>query len=196
MLASSAIMFNAANCGDNAIYLSVADWTGEGDRMIANLGRTSRLSGKPFYMCWWQIEGFARLDEWEAHFRTPEGRLYTAETPVSRAMRFTRNGLYDEIIGEGPVPQGLHLIEFFDAAGTPNLQLRNYFENRKAAAMPGQLLYVINRIGLLAPDPGGMALWSFANYVEAEAFIRAKPPTCAVRFAQAGLYRNFGEEIP
>ena len=29
-LVSSAIMLNAANCRDNAIYLSAADWTGEG----------------------------------------------------------------------------------------------------------------------------------------------------------------------
>ena len=163
--------------------------------MIANIGRTQRLSGEPFYMCWWEINGFARLDEWEAHFRTPEGRLYTAETPVSRAMRFTRNGLYDTIIGAGPLPGGLHFIEFFDAQGAPPSDLKDYFQRRVAKAAPGKLVYVINRIGLLAPDPGGMAVWNFADYVAAESFIRAAPPAGPVRFVQAGLYRNFGEEI-
>lgn len=172
------------------------DWTGEGDKMIANLGRTQRLSGEPFYMCWWEITGFARLDEWEAHFRTPEGRLYTAETPVSRAMRFTRNGLYDALIGEGPVPEGLHLIEFFDAPGATHDALRTYFASRSQAAAPGRLTYLINRIGRLAPDPGGMALWTFADYVSTESFIRALPPGGPARVVKAGLYRNFGEEIP
>ena len=171
------------------------DWIGEGDRMIANLGRTQRLSGEPFYMCWWEIKGFARLDEWEAHFRTPEGRLYTAETPVSRAMRFTRNGLYDAIIGEGSIPSGLHLIEFFDSKGASPTELRDYFQSRTPKAVPGKLLYLINRIGLLAPDPGGMALWSFSDYASAEDLIRTAPPSGPVRFVQAGLYRNFGEEI-
>jgi hypothetical protein len=171
------------------------DWTGEGDRMIANLGRTQRLSGEPFYMCWWEIKGFARLDEWEAHFRTAEGRLYTAETPVSRAMRFTRNGLYDAIIGEGPIPSGLHLIEFFDPQGAPHLELRDYFQSRTPEAAPGKLLYLIDRIGLLAPGPGGMALWNFSDYASAEDFIRTSPPPGPVHFVQAGLYRNFGEEI-
>ena len=61
------------------------DWTGEGDRMIANVGRTQRLSGEPFYMCWWEIKGFARLDEWEAHFRTA-GRapLYRRNASLAR----------------------------------------------------------------------------------------------------------------
>jgi len=172
------------------------DWTGEGDKMIANLGRTQRLSGEPFYMCWWEINGFERLDEWEAHFRTPEGRLYTAETAVSRAMHFTRNGLYDALIGNGPVPQGLHLIEFFDGADASNEAIRAYFESRAQKALPGKLTYLINRIGRLAPDPGGMALWTFADYVSAEAFIRTKSMPGAARIVSAGLYRNFGEEIP
>ena len=148
-------------------------------------------------MCWWEIEGFARLDEWEAHFRTPEGRLYTAETPVSRAMHFTRNGLYDEIIGEGPVPQGLHLIEFFDAAGHSELAIARLFREPQSSGNAGHSsLYVINRIGLLAPDPGGMALWTFANYVAAEAFIRAKPPTCPVRFVQCRALSQFRRRNP
>jgi len=55
--------------------------------------------------------------------------------------------------------------------------------------------YLINRVGLLAPDPGGMAVWNFADYVAAEGFIRRTPPSGPVRIVQAGLYRNFGEEI-
>jgi hypothetical protein len=99
------------------------------------------------------------------------------------------------IVGDGPLPGGLHLIEFFDAQGASTAEIRDYFQSRVAKAAPGKLLYLINRIGFLAPDPGGMAVWNFADYVAAEAFIRKAPPPGPVRFTQAGLYRNFGEEI-
>ena len=94
------------------------------------------------------------------------------------------------------MPEGLHLIEFFEAADASNEALSAYFESRKQTALPGKLTYLINRIGRLAPDPGGMALWTFADYVSAEAFIRAKPSQGPARIVTAGLYRNFGEEIP
>jgi hypothetical protein len=55
---------------------------------------------------------------------------------------------------------------------------------------------VIKRLGLMAPDPGGIALWTFDSYVAAEGFLRAKAPTGPVTIRSAGLYRNFGDDIP
>jgi hypothetical protein len=172
------------------------DWASEQDRMVANLGRTMKLGPEPHYMCWWQISSLARLDEWEAHFREEAGRLYLAESPVVRAMNFYRCGLYDVIHGEGEVSPGLHLIEFFSSSGMSAEALGDHFAERSAGAGAGRLAYVIHRVGLLAPDPGGMALWSFASYVEAEPFIRRQVPADTVRIESAGLYRNFGDDIP
>lgn len=173
------------------------DWVSEEDVMIANLGRTMRVGPPPAYMCWWRIRSIARMDSWEAHFRTPEGQLYAAHTPVSRALNFTRCGLYDEIIGgDEPVPSGLHLVEFFAADGVEPAALRQHFEKRAAAAPAGRLLCVINRVGLMAPDPGGMALWSFDSYVAAEPFLRLPRNDGPAPVREAGLYRNFGEDIP
>ena len=170
------------------------DWVADGDVMVANLARTMRLSGEPHVTCWWRIKGLARVDEWEAHFRTPEGRLYQAETPVTAAVNFTRNGLYDEVIGEGKVPVGLHLLELFDADAIAAADLRKLFEARAKSAPAGRLLHVLKRIGKLAADPGSMALWTFDSYAAAEPSLRAKPPA-DLPITAAGLYRNFGDEI-
>ena len=172
------------------------DWSSPEDRKIANLARTMRLAPVPHYMCWWQIKSIARVDAWEAFFRTADGRLYTAESPTSKVLNFTRNGLYDEIVGDGPVPAGLHLAEFFSGDDATAEETRRYFESRANAASTGRLTYVLKRIGLLAPDPGGIALWTFPDYVAAEPFLRTPRPKGALRVVEAGLYRNFGDDIP
>ena len=176
--------------------LGVQDWVSEGDRMIANLGRTMRLAPEPHYMAWWQIPSIARMDEWEAHFRKPEGRLYLAESPTNKALTFTRCGLYDGIIGDGEVPPGLHLVEYFvpDPAGSD--AVKRWFADRAEKARAGKLTYVLTGVGLLAPNPGGIALWTFGSYAEAEPFVRTRVPSSVMKITEAGLYRNFGEDIP
>ncbi len=171
------------------------DWTGEGDVMVANLARTMRLAGEPNYMVWWRISGPERVDAWEAYFRSPEGRLYQAETPVTQAVRFLRNGLYDEVIGEGQVPLGLHLVEHFDTDDVSAAELKRLFEARAKAAPAGRLRHVLKRVGKVAPDPGGMALWTFDSHKAAEPFLRQPPAAHGLAITAAGLYRNFGDDI-
>lgn len=169
------------------------DWQSDKDVMVANLARTMKIGPGPQAMCWWKISGFERLDEWEAHFRTPEGRLYMAESPVARALDFYRAGLYDVVVGEGAVPPALHLVEFFDPAGRGAEEIWAIFAGRDGG--DGRLAYLLTRAGLLGPNPGGIALWSFSSYVSAERFARsATPAACAVR--EVGFYRDFGEAIP
>jgi hypothetical protein len=170
------------------------DWSSDQDVMVANLGRTMKIGPQPHYMCWWKIASIARMDEWEAYFHTDEGKHYAATSPVPRALDFYQAGLYDEIIGDGKLPDGLHLVEFFVADSASPESVRDFFRQRAAAG--GRLTYVIKRLGLMAPDPGGMALWTFPSYVAAEGFMRATPPGGAVRVTAAGLYRNFGDDIP
>ncbi|HWA49341.1 MAG TPA: hypothetical protein VG742_13780 [Dongiaceae bacterium] len=170
------------------------DWVSDQDVMVANLGRTMKIGPQPHYMCWWQIKSIARMDEWEDYFRTAEGKHYAATSPVPRALDFYQAGLYDEIIGNGKVPDGLHLVEFFSADDAGNEDVRAYFERRFTGS--GKLTYVIKRLGLMAPDPGGIALWTFENYVAAEGFLRTKASAGPVIIRGAGLYRNFGDDIP
>ena len=57
------------------------------------------------------------------------------------------------------------------------------------------LRFPLRRIGLTGPDPGGMAVWTFQTYVEAEPFLRRRPKDGPARLVDIGLYRNFGEDI-
>lgn len=173
------------------------DWVGDGDLMIANLARTMRLAPVPHYMVWWRINGPSRIDEWEAYFRSPQGRLYQAETAVTHAVRFLQNGLYDEIIGgdASPLPPGLHLVEYFSSDTIEADDLRQRYEARAHAAAAGKLRHVLKRLGMLAPDPGGVALWSFASHAEAEPFLRSPVAADGLTVISRGLYRNFGDDI-
>ena len=171
------------------------DWSGS-DRIVANLGRTMRLAPTPHYMCWWQIPSIKRMDEWEAYFRSSEGRIYLSESPTGKALHFQRCGLYDEIIGHGEVPSGLHLVEFFAAQGQSAGEIKHWFSERAGDSGDGRLTYVINRLGLIAPDPGGIAIWTFPDYAGAEPFLRRTPQAGPIAVTAAGLYRNFGEDTP
>ena len=170
------------------------DWASDQDVMVANLARTMKIGPQPHYMCWWRIKSIARMDEWEDYFRTAEGKRYAASSPVPRALDFYQAGLYDEIIGDGTVPDGLHLVEFFAADHAETGELRDYFQRRFGGS--GRLTYVVRRLGLMAPDPGGMAIWTFNDYQTAEGFMRAKAPHGPAKVVSAGLYRNFGDDIP
>jgi hypothetical protein len=171
------------------------DWAGEGDVMVANLARTMRLSGEPTHFVWWRIPGIARIDEWEAFFRTKEGRLYTAETPVTHAVRFLRNGIYDEVIAADVLPSGLHLVELLDGDGASADDLKRIFDERARAAPSGRLLFLLKRLGQMAPDPGSVALWTFESYAAAEPFLRSPPAAGGLRIVSSGFYRRFGEDI-
>jgi hypothetical protein len=170
------------------------DWVSDQDVMVANLGRTMKLGPEPHYMCWWQVASIARMDAWEAYFQTEEGKHYATTSPVPRAMEFYQAGLYDAVIGTGEVADGLHVVEFFEADSSSAADVADDFRRRKPAT--GRLAYVLKRLGLMAPDPGGIALWTFPSYVAAEEFLRAPAPEGAMRITAAGLYRNFGNDIP
>jgi hypothetical protein len=172
------------------------DWSSPEDVMVANLARTMKLGPEPHYMCWWQIAGMARLDAWEEHLKSPEGRLYLADSPVAKVMEFYRCGLYDVALGSGAVPSGLHLVEFFTDDDGSLDAIAEWFTVRARSAPSGRLTYVLRRVGLLAPDPGGIAVWTFGSYAEAEPFVRAGAPPDGCTIVSMGVYRNFGEDVP
>jgi hypothetical protein len=172
------------------------DWSADEDVLVANLARTMKLGPEPHHMCWWRIPGIARLDAWERHLKTVEGRLYLAESPVAKVMEFHRCGLYDVCLGEGEMPSGLHLVEFFADDGRGPEEIADRFAARARTAPAGTLTYVLRRVGLLAPDPGGIAVWTFGSYAEAEPFARAEPKIEGCSVVAAGLYRRFGEDVP
>jgi hypothetical protein len=167
-------------------------WVSDIDLKIANLGRAERIAPEPSAICLWRHPGMARMDEWEASFRTDAARRDSAFQATRMAIHFKRGGLYDEIIGGEPLGDGLHYIEFFETdEGIGDDQLRDNFRKRATRHPGGKLGFVLRRVGLLAPDPGCMAIWTFAGYAAAEPIVREKHGNNPLRPVQAGLYYNF-----
>jgi hypothetical protein len=167
-------------------------WVSDIDVKIANLGRAERIAPEPSVICLWRHPGMSRMDEWEASFRTDAARRDPAFQATRMAIHFKRGGLYDEIIGGEPLGGGLHYIEFF-AAGSDvgDDQMRENFSKRAKRYPEGKLDFVLRRVGLLGPDPGCMAIWTFADYAAAEPIVREHHGTNQLRPVQAGLYYNF-----
>ena len=171
-------------------------WVSDIDVKVANLGRAERIGPQPSVICLWRHPGMARMDEWEASFRTEESRRDPAFQATRLAIHFVRGALYDEIVDGPPLGKGLHYIEFF-AAGEDHADeaVREHFANRARRYPDGKLDFVLRRVGLLGPDPGCLAIWTFASYAAAEPIIRERHGANPLRPVQAGLYWDFEDAL-
>lgn len=170
------------------------DWPVAEDVVVANLARMNKLGPEPHYMCWWGIKSLARIDEWRNYYVSEDGRRHLANSRDAQVLDFQRHGIFDIVMGSGIVAGGLHIAEFFDADALTSAQIQTLFQDRNASATPGRLDYVLKRLGMLAPEPGGIALWSFPTLAAAEPFLRAPIPTGELIVSARGVYRPMGEE--
>ena len=67
--------------------------------------------------------------------------------------------------------------------------------NGRGSIRRGKLDFVLRRVGLLGPDPGGLAIWTFADYAAAEPIVRERHGGNPLRPLQAGLYYDFEEAL-
>jgi hypothetical protein len=172
-------------------------WTDPHDKLVGSFGRTMRLGPLPSYLAFWQCRGMARLDEWEAHFRSEAGLRDRHENATHRAIHLQRAGCYDEIV-EGPAVDrdGLHYIEYFAAATrVTDGALATHFKARAQRHSQATLNFVLRRIGRLGPEPGNLAVWTCADYAALEPFARAPLDDDPFRPVEVGVYRWFGKEI-
>ena len=170
------------------------DWPASEDGVVANLARMNKLGPKPHYMCWWAIKSLARIDEWHAYYNSVAGRSHLAKSDDAKVLDFQRHGVFDIVLCGGVVGGGLHFAEFFNAEDLSSAELAEAFQARAASASPGHLAYVLKRLGLIAPDPGGIALWTFPSLAAAEPFLRAPLPKGDFTISARGVYRPMGEE--
>lgn len=172
-------------------------WTDPQDRLVGSFGRTMRLGPVPSYLAFWLCSGMRRMDEWEAHFNSPEAAHDRAERATHAAIHLQRGGCYDVVV-EGPAVKRdqLHAIEFFPvASGDGDEDLARHFKARARALKTARLNFVLRRIGRLGPPPGGLAVWSFADYAALEPFERARDDAAPFAPQEVGIYRWFGREI-
>ena len=171
-------------------------WVSDVDVKVANLGRAERLAPGPSVMCFWRHGGMARMDEWERSFRTIESQCDPAFQATRLGIHFVEAGLYDEIVSGPPLGGGLHLVEFFHAGEEiGDDALRDHYAKRAAKYPNGKLDFVLRRVGVLGPDPGDLAVWTFAGYAEAEGTLRERHGKGLLKPQRTGLYWNFEDAL-
>lgn len=166
------------------------------DELVAQLGRTLRIGPDPSYMAIWRCRGLDKLDQWETYFHSDEALRNRHGIASHKAIHFVAAGCYDEIFTGPAVADGLHYIEYFK----PDIQLTaedtaKIFAERARKEQKGKLNLVLTRIGLLGPDPGGLAIWTFPDYAAIETLAREDLSGETLKPLTVGIYRPWGEEI-
>ena len=168
----------------------------EADRMILQLGRTLRFGPQPSYLAFWKIAGLHRLDDWESYFSSKDWYDNHRSQAMHRAIHIQRAGLYDEIVEDEILDDGLHVVEYFDTAATiSDDDLAEAYLNRSERHDSGALKLVLRRIGGLGPDPAHLAVWTFPSYQSMSDFLPDQDGGDDVIIRSVGIYRPFGEEI-
>jgi hypothetical protein len=172
-----------------------------------SIGRTWRLGPEPEYQKVWEAPtaGIARLDAWDEVFRS--GEAETVEKPFRELARIERAVCYEALLQ--PIPQrteqrvaadprargAIYYAEFFEPVGSSE-EIRKLYDERAAAHAALRLALCGVRIGKLAPDPGGLAVWTVPSYSAlgeiASELDRLRSP---VRLVTAGVYNDIGKEI-
>ncbi|MBM3583847.1 MAG: hypothetical protein FJX36_05275 [Alphaproteobacteria bacterium] len=173
-----------------------ASWVDPEDELVLNVGRTLRLGPHPAYLAYWRCRGMARLDEWEAHFRSDAGMADAYEMATHRAIHLIHAGCFDEVVVGPRAEGGLQYIEYLDVPrAVPDTALADHFAARAARHGHARLNHVIRRVGLIGGPLGDMAVWTVADYVALEPLAREAHDDRPFRPRQAGVYRRFGQEI-
>jgi hypothetical protein len=165
------------------------------DRMIFSAGRTWRLGPEPEYMTAWQTptEGFERIDDWDKVFRS--GEADAVDKPFREVARIDRAGCYDALLEPRRTHGGIYYAEFFEPSGA-RAAIRALYEERAAAHADLTLALCLIRIGKLAPDPGGLAVWTLPSFAALAAIATDLDDTTEpVRLTAAGVYNDIGTEI-
>lgn len=178
----------------NQSWWAGADSDGDDD-LVAQLGRTLRLGPDPAYMAIWRCRGMDKLDEWERYFASSEALRDRHGRASHRAITFAGAGCYDELLTGPAIGDGLQYIEYFvpDKA-LSSQKVAGFFSQREQQITQGTLNLVLQRIGLLGPDPGGMAIWTFPDFASLETIARQRLSDAPLSITAVGTYRRWGEE--
>ena len=167
------------------------------DQLILNAARTWRLGPEPEYFTAWLSPNstFDRLDEWDRIFRARDSETYGFDSPLRRVARMDYAGCYEPLIMPMRAKRGIYYAEIFrpNKAGAA---IRRFFEERAPNHRGFTLNLLVRRLGRLAPDPGGLAVWTLPNFAAlgeiAEELEGVSEP---VELVRSGVYVDVGEEV-
>jgi hypothetical protein len=154
------------------------------DEIVANIGRTWRLGRDP-YMLIWSCRGFERWNEWDDIFHS--NVVDDLEVPLLDVMSTYRTGFYEDLGSARPRPKsGPFYVELFE----PSAEAADSYESRAQAAGIA-LSLLVTRIGLLGPDPAGLALFTLSALSDVERLQASTPEWVE----SVGTYDLVGREI-
>ena len=169
--------------------------SGYEDELVLSLGRTWRLGPDPGYMTVWHTRnaGLDRIDAWDRIFRS--GEADDLEQPFFQVARIDVAGCYNPLLEPVPARNGTYYAEFFAAYDTADA-VRSFYESRAKQHPEFTLNLLVQRIGKLAPEPGGLAVWTIPDFAALDSVATELDGVNApIRLAAAGTYADFGREI-
>lgn len=169
--------------------------SGYEDELVLSVGRTWRLGPDPGYMTVWHTPtaGLDRINAWDRIFRS--GEADDLEQPFFQVARIDVAGCYDPLLEPVPARNGTYYAEFFAAHDTADA-VRSFYESRAKQHPEFTLNLLVQRIGKLAPEPGGLAVWTIPDFAALDSVATELDGVNApVRLFAAGTYADFGREI-
>jgi len=167
------------------------------DQLILNVARTWRLGPEPEYFTVWFSPNstFDRLDCWERTFRARKSDSYGYGSPLRRVARMDYAGCYEPMLTPIRAKTGIYYVEMFRPIKA-STAIRRFFEERAPNHRGFTLNLLVRRLGRLAPDPGGLAVWTLPNFAAlgeiAEELEGVNEP---VELVRSGVYVDVGEEV-
>lgn len=169
--------------------------SGYDDELVLSVGRTWRLGPDPGYMTVWHTRnaGLDRIDAWDRIFRS--GEADDLEQAFFRVARIDVAGCYTPLLEPVPARNGTYYAEFFAARDTADT-VRGFYESRAKQHPEFTLNLLVQRIGMLAPEPGGLAVWTLPDFAALDSVATELDGVNApIRLCAAGTYADFGKEI-
>lgn len=169
--------------------------SGYEDELVLSVGRTWRLGPQPGYMTVWHTRnaGLDRIDAWDRIFRS--GEADDLEQAFFQVARIDVAGCYDPLLEPVPARNGTYYAEFFGVRDTRDA-VRRFFESRAERHPDFTINLLVQRVGKLAPEPGGLAVWTIPDFAALDSIATELDETdTPIRLFTAGTYVDFGREI-
>jgi hypothetical protein len=122
-----------------------------------NAARTWRLGPEPEYLTVWfsPNKSFDCLDDWERVFRARDSTSYGYDSPLRQVARMDYAGCYEPLITPLRARMGIYYLEMFRPV-KPATAIQRFFEERAPIHQSFTLNLLVQRLGRLAPDSGGL----------------------------------------
>lgn len=165
------------------------------DVLLWSAARTWRLGPEPECVGVWYTPGVGleRIDTWDRIFRS--GVSDHHERPARQVSRIDIAGCYTALRPPVPMRGGIYYAEYFRPTGSASAILDSY--EGRVAQHPGFGLNLLAcRIGQLAPEPGGIAVWTIPDFASLAAIApELDGVQTPIELCSAATYHDVGREI-